>query len=107
MTQGEFWDRHGRPYFAGPDYDPALDDQRLGRQVGRVWLAIRDGEWRTLTRIRDRIETDTGARDPEASISAQLRHLRKPRFGGYKIERRRTQRNEALWEYRMTLKEET
>lgn len=44
---------------------------------------------------------------PPASISAQLRHLRKPRFGGFAVEKRRRAVNKAmrgdgvgaLWEY--------
>ena len=40
---------------------------------------------------------------PPASISAQLRHLRKARFGGWKVERRRREvvKEELVWEYRL------
>jgi len=40
---------------------------------------------------------------PPASISAQLRHLRKERFGGWKVERRRREvvKEELVWEYRL------
>jgi len=46
---------------------------------------------------------------PPASISAQLRHLRKPRFGGFELEKRqrasgRLLRGEdygTVWEYRL------
>jgi hypothetical protein len=41
------------------------------------------GEWLTLSEIA--AQTEYG----EASISAQLRHLRKPQFGGYRVEKRR------------------
>ena len=42
--------------------------------------------------------------DPEASASAQLRHLRKPRFGSHTVEKRnRGAREFGLWEYRLTL----
>jgi hypothetical protein len=45
----------------------------------------------------------------EASISAQLRHLRKPQYGGYVVEKRRREVAEVLcsvehgpvWEYRL------
>ncbi len=45
----------------------------------------------------------------EASISAQLRHLRKPRYGAYVVEKRRRHVEEALrgeehgpvWEYQL------
>ncbi len=58
---------------------------------------MRDGKWRTL----DEIATFTG--DPHASVSAQLRHLRKARFGGHKVEKRaRGDRHCGLFEYRLT-----
>ena len=80
--------------FAGSDYVPALDNGRLDRQIDRVRRAMDDGEWRTL----DEIELITG--DPQASISAQLRHLTKPRFGAWRKERRR--RTAGTWEYRIS-----
>ena len=55
-----------------------------------------DGFWRTLREI----ENHTG--DPQSSISAQLRHLRKKRFGGYTVEkRRRGEGAKGLWEYKL------
>ena len=72
----------------GRDYD------RLCGQILRVYDAIYEGRWLTLAEIHQ----ITG--DPEASISAQLRHLRKHRFGGHDVEKRR--RNDgAQWEYRL------
>lgn len=81
--------------FAGPCLDPAFDANRLGKQMGRVWDTMKDGQWRTLHGIAHA----TG--DPESSISAQLRHLRKPKFGGYTVERRRADGGNGLWEYRV------
>jgi hypothetical protein len=88
------------PRFNGPAYDPALDHQRLTRQLGRVFDLVQDGRWRTLQEIADA----TG--DPHASISAQLRHLRKPRFGGYAVEKRRRSPYGGTWEYRLVLGDE-
>lgn len=65
--------------FNGSDYLPARDDVRLSGQIERVWDCMKDGKPRTL----DQIATITG--DPQASISAQLRHLRKDRFGGHTV----------------------
>jgi len=79
--------------FDGKTFDPALDLERLSNQVGRTFSAMLDRGWLTLGEIA------AMTRDPEASISARLRDLRKPRFGGYVIERRR--RTVGLWEYRM------
>ena len=68
-----------KPKFDGADYQPERDDPRLTGQLLRVFSLMRDGEWRTLHQM----EVATG--DPEASISAQLRHLRKHRFGSHTV----------------------
>ena len=104
MKQQDFFDDGDGPrraHFNGADYDPEKDDKRLTKQLGRVYAAMIKGDWMTLGQIRSRIRLQTGKSDPEASISAQIRHLRKDRFGAYNIERQRTERNEALWEYRL------
>lgn len=84
--------------FNGPAYDPRHDKARLTGQILRVFDAMRDGKWRTLGEIA----ALTG--DGEASISAQLRHLRKPRFGGHTVEKSpRGDRSLGLWQYRLTV----
>ncbi len=83
------------PYFEGPTYSAEHDQARLMGQHERVRALMIDGHWRTLGEI----EALTGA--PAASASAQLRHLRKARFGGYQVERRaRGDRSSGLFEYR-------
>lgn len=67
--------------FDGPAYVPERDDVRLTDQLARVWQVMKTSQWYTLRQIA----VATG--DPEASISAQLRHLRKPRFGSHTVER--------------------
>jgi predicted transcriptional regulator len=81
-------------HFDGPAYDPAVDRARLSSQHRRLFQLMRDGRWRSL----DEIARATG--DPDASISAQLRHLRKPRFGGHRVEKRRVARS---WDYRVVV----
>jgi len=66
---------------------------RRGTQIARVYTVLLDGDWHTLGNIAER----TG--DPEPSISAQIRHLRKDRFGNHIIEYRHVQH--GLWEYRL------
>lgn len=84
------------PDFDGEVYDPAQDKDRLTKQIGRIFDLMSDGRWRTL----DEISAATGS--PHASISAQLRHLRKPRFGSYRVEKRpRNNREEGLFEYQL------
>jgi len=83
--------------FNGPVYDPAADKERLTRQIGRVYQCMISGQWRTLEEIAQL----TG--DPESSISAQLRHLRKPKFGGFVVSRRpRGDRAHGLYEYQLS-----
>ena len=79
--------------FNGSDYNPVRDDARLTGQLLRVWEAMRNGQWKTL----DQISQLTG--DPAASISAQLRHLRKPRFGAHTVEKEYV--NNGLYRYRV------
>ena len=84
------------PHFNGEGYENNADHARLTGQVKRVFNCMRDCAWRTLPEI----ELITG--DPQASISAQLRHLRKDRFGAHTInKRRRGTPTSGLWEYQL------
>ena len=83
------------PEFNGADYAPGRDDERLTSQHKRVLNIMKDGEWRTLAAI----SRDIG--DPPASVSAQLRHLRKLRFGGHTVER--IYAGEGTYLYRLVL----
>jgi hypothetical protein len=83
------------PHQDGDTYDPVIDHGRLNAQSKRVYGLMRDGNWRTLREI----STATG--DPEASVSARLRDLRKAKFGGYEVGRRRRGESSGLWEYRV------
>lgn len=84
--------------FNGSDYEPSLDDKRLTGQVLRVYECMKDSQFRTLSEIQE----ITG--DPQASISAQLRHLRKSRFGSHTINKqRRGNREDGLFEYQLII----
>lgn len=90
----------GDPHlFGGVTYDPRLDEDRLTKQLGRVWDVMSRQHtdiWLTLAEISAR----TG--DPQASVSARLRDLRKPKFGGYDVQRRRRgPAKNGLFEYRL------
>jgi len=83
-------------HFDGKTYDPKHDLERLTTQLGRVYDAMERGLWFTLAEI----STLTG--DPEASVSARVRDLRKKKFGGYTIERRRRGDPKlGIWEYKL------
>lgn len=82
--------------FNGPAYERSADHARLTGQIQRVFTCMQDHHWRTLNEI----EGITG--DPPASISAQLRHLRKAKFGSYVVRKRpRGERESGLWEYQL------
>jgi hypothetical protein len=80
----------------GDTYTPELDRVRLGAQAQRVLDLMLDGRWRTLAEISEQTH------DPEASVSARLRDLRKPAHGGYIIDRRsRGNPEHGHYEYRL------
>lgn len=83
------------PHFDGETYDPKQDHARLTTQNKRVKSAMAGGRWRTLAEIA------TITKDPEASIAARLRDLRKHRFGGWAVDSRRRKDGGGLHEYRM------
>ena len=87
--------------FGGRTYDADLDGKRLGAQLTRVLRAMSDGRWRTLAELQAHIFSASNKRDPEASISARLRDIRKL-YGEEAMEsRRRTEDGvDGLWEYR-------
>ena len=70
---------------------------------GVLLLAAQYDSWMTLAELARKTNF------PEASISAQLRHLRKAEHGAYQVEKRRREWEEALktntkekvWEYRV------
>ena len=85
------------PIFNGPEYKPSIDNERLKNQIDRIFEFMQDKKWRTLQEIQN----ETG--DPQASISAQLRHLRKKRFGNHTVNKRRVSGKEkiGLFEYQL------
>jgi len=80
----------------GETYEVKFDLTRLNRQARAVYDLMRDGRWRTLSEIEHEIG------EPQPSISARLRDLRKVQFGCHKIERRRRgDRIAGCFEYRI------
>lgn len=69
-------------HFDGYTYEHDRDGARLGDQMMAVLSVMADGQWRTLKQLAAAVDA------PEASVSARLRDLRKPRFGGHRVERR-------------------
>lgn len=77
----------------GPAYSPVLDGERIQKQHEVIRDCVLYGGWWTLNELSKKLGY------PEASISAQLRHLRKPAFGEYRVEKRRRE-GAGTWEYR-------
>jgi hypothetical protein len=84
--------------FDGESFDPQIDGDRLSRQFSQVRAIMLRGAWVTVREIARELN---GASD--ASVSARVRDLRKVRFGGYDIQRRRRRTGAdpgTCWEYR-------
>lgn len=82
--------------FNGSDYNQEFDNERLVGQIKRIYSLMIDGKWRTLAEI------EGITKDGQASVSAQLRHLRKPRFGSHIVNKRiRGDRQQGLFEYQL------
>jgi hypothetical protein len=73
------------------------DKPRLDSQQVAVRALMDDGEWRTYAAIGVWLAAK-GIKATEASISARVRALRDPKFGGYEVERK--QMRPGLFAYR-------
>ena len=82
------------PRFDGPNVSPA-DHRRLSGHLGKVKACLADGCWWTLAELAQAIHGS------EAGASARLRDLRKLKFGGYTVERRRIHARSGAYEYRL------
>jgi hypothetical protein len=85
--------------FDGADYDHKRDSQRLSSQYLDIFNLMKDGTWRSLKEI------EALTNHPEASISAQLRHARKDRFGSHIVNRKYI--DNGLYVYQLIVKDST
>jgi hypothetical protein len=85
----------GIPFRDGPTYVHERDGVRLAAQHQRVLDVMKDGRPHTLAEISKL----TG--DPEASVSARCRDLRKARFGSHTIVREYVK--DGLHTYRLVM----
>lgn len=78
----------------GPAYVEEIDGKRIKKQLEVIRdFLLQNRNWFTLSELHGLLQY------PEASISAQLRHLRKERFGSYIVEKQR--RLPGTWEYKL------
>ncbi len=82
--------------FDGATFSEEEDGARLSTQLERVLELMKDENWRTIHEIAKIVEGS------EASVSARLRDLRKPKFGSYVVcKRQRGTRSDGLFEYQI------
>ena len=86
------------PHFDGSTYEADRDHSRLTTQMQRVAQAVSDGAWHTLSELAQK------SHGSEAAVSARLRDLRKPKFGGHTVEREYV--GNGLWMYRVLAKDQ-
>lgn len=80
--------------FDGHTYERDKDKSRLKQQLSTVRrFMVAHPNWYTLAELEEELG------HPQASISARLRDLRKPKFGGWDIQRRRRQGQKGTHEY--------
>ena len=83
-------------HFDGSDIVAEFDHDRLSKQIKTIYDLMIKGRWHTLSGIA----YITGY--PESSISANLRHLRKPKMGSHTVNKRRKgDPKNGLWEYQL------
>lgn len=85
----------------GPAYDKKRDVARTSAQMERIrkyMLASKD--WQTLDQISAGLVMLYEAHFPAASVSAQLRHLKRPEHGGYILDKRYI--GNGLWAYKLS-----
>ncbi len=84
-------------YFAhGPDITPIELAKMTGARK-QVFDIMIDGEWRHLQQIQDKMFDFA----PEQSIGIYLRSFREPKYGGYKVEKRKLS-PARVFEYRVS-----
>jgi hypothetical protein len=86
--------------FGGRTYDPEKDYQRLASQLRQVRTIMLDGRKHYLTELAKVIASASGI---GTGLSARVRDLRKPKFGGFEIESGRDPGKPGRWWYRMKL----
>jgi hypothetical protein len=97
MSQGHMSEAVASPPVAASDgiFRPGVTQRETLLTVLR--LAAQNETWVTLAELAGKTKF------PPASISAQLRHLRKARYGGWVVEKRRREwvSEQVVWEYRL------
>lgn len=82
-------------------YEPDLDEERLRTQMRQVFSILKSTyDWLTVEQISNIMGERFDVQAPEASVSAQIRNLRKRANGGYLI-RGRYRKGARIYEYKL------
>lgn len=93
--------------YPGPtEPDDAARQARLGNQYAAIFQLMSDGGWRSLDQISQAVQRDYGVRCPPASVSAQLRHMRKGKFGGHVVDKRHVAHGLYLYQLKAARKQQ-
>ena len=82
--------------FDGKTYNKERDETRLTGQLGKVFAAMKDGKWHSLSWLAQMAEGS------ESGVSARLRDLRKDKFGKHTVERQNI--DSGYWMYRLIVR---
>lgn len=83
-----------RATFDGAHYNVELDHERLTKQLNNVEAFMKDYKWHSVQEVAGSLHI------PENSASAQIRNLRKLKYGAFLVDAVRIQ-PEGLFMYRM------
>ena len=86
------------PEFDGDDYVSSRDKPRLTQQIHQVRMYMENNNWLSVKQISDDLNF------PEPSVSAQIRNLRKEKFGNRIVERR--YQGNGLYEFKLMPKDD-
>lgn len=92
--------RENPPRLSAP---PPTDEVRLGTMLQRVRDFMAGQSWVTLEQIQGHLDSINASAELPA-ISARIRDLRKPMFGGHTVERERVRGKTQLFRYRLELR---
>lgn len=77
-----------------------LEPNKQMTMTDAVRAIMLQSEWVTPYQLQRAIEQMTGTWHSDSAVTARLRELRRPEFGGYLIERRKRE-NARSFEYRL------
>ena len=92
----------GKNKFDGETYHAKHDEERLSSCFDYVKDILECGHWMTLSEIQQQVVDEWGNYYSLTTISARIRDLRKDKFGGNTVERRRRgDPSSGLFEYKL------